>query len=1045
VAYSSRRVEGKVAFLFPGEGSQYPGMFADLALCFDLVQRWLDFWHGLYGLPTGSTRTDIVFPSSEIGAEGRSQLEHRLHDMDVGSEAVFIGGMAMHELLTSLGVEADVMMGHSSGESAALGACGANPATSPQELASCISQHFAVYEDLLKAGKIPTGALLAVGALPPATVEEQLAAVGEDVVVAMDNCANQMVLYGPTQGIARVQKALTALGGICMPLPFDRGYHTPDFADASAAFLKYYKSIKLGRPKVPLYSCASVGLFPDSASGVRQLAAAQWSQKVRFRETVAKMHDDGVRLFIEVGPSANLTAFVNDILIDREYVALSSNTRRKNGVEQLLSVLGQLYVAGRGAALDKLFAQREIALIDLDGKPSLSRPPLLDNTMPMVRLTEADRELVRRLAAPPLPSVAATSPPVIPAAAAVAAEQAERSAPVDDGRERVMADYFDVMRGFLDQQRTLVERIQFDDEVGAPVPAASGEWSSTHAVDGYTPMLDAIIEHDESHVLARSDVSLRNDKFVRDHVLSGPVSDSDPELLGLACVPFMVSLELMAEACALLAGRIDVRVIENVKAFDWIALDDGELSIQVRADVIDREQGLFSANVVTPRGMAVSAEFRFAPEWRLSTVAPLVEPRPWGIAVPHMYAPGRYAMFQGPVFQSMREIEAWDETGIDVQLSEVTLADFFAEGHTPSLVLNPVLLDALGQVVPCWLVQYVGPEFHSFPSTIGRIELYEPCPADRSGVVMRARQRPADPASADISAPRTWQFECVDGEGRVLLRGDDMVNLFFRVTPSYHAGRTDPLGGWFGGPVAGVSLADVGLWSVPMMPDELCTQSGGICMRIVAHAILDMEERDEWRAVKGALRHRREWLFGRAALKEAVRHWVYEQTGDLLYPSDIRVRHDERGAPFVDGWWCESLIAAPEVSLSHSGNVCLAAVASPAQAVGVDLEELGRVRQTELLVETLREEERPLVQGLHDAALHERVLRLWCAKEAAAKSLGIGLQGQPWAFHVVSADAVCEKLLVAHELGTVEVRVVRRENTIIAVGVPALSDIEVHG
>ncbi|MFA6262792.1 MAG: type I polyketide synthase, partial [Bacteroidia bacterium] len=407
LAYGSRRVEGKLAFLFPGEGSQYPGMFADLALCFDEIQGWLDFWHGLYELPVGHTRTDIVFPSSEIGAERRKQLEQRMHDMDVGSESVFIGGMAMHELMVSLGVEPDVMLGHSSGESAALGASGANPATTPAERAACISKHFACYEELLQAGKIPVGELLAVGALPPATVEQVISAF-KDVVVAMDNCGNQMVLYGTPEGIAGVHKALTAEGGICMPLPFDRGYHTPAFSDASVAFLQYYKDVKLGRPKVPLYSCSSVGLFPDSPAAVRKLAAAQWSNKVRFRETVLKMHDDGVRLFVEVGPSSKLTAFVNDVLIDRDFTALSTNVRRKNGVEQVLAVLGQLYVSGRGPVLERLFAQRGIATIDLAAMPHAPKGVLLDNTMPMVRLNDADRAAVRALAA--LPAAVAPAP-----------------------------------------------------------------------------------------------------------------------------------------------------------------------------------------------------------------------------------------------------------------------------------------------------------------------------------------------------------------------------------------------------------------------------------------------------------------------------------------------------------------------------------------------------------------------------------------------------------------------------------------------------------
>lgn len=1050
VAYSSQRTEGKLAFLFPGEGSQYPGMFADLALCFDEVQRWLDFWNGLYGLPAGQRRTDIVFPSSDVGPEQRARLEQQLHGMDIGSEAVFIGGMAMHELLVAMGVEADVMMGHSSGESAALGACGANPASTPQELAACIAQHFEVYDALLKAGKIPTGALLAVGALPPDTVEQTLAEHGTDVMVAMDNCANQIVLYGAPEGIARVQKALTALGGICMPLPFDRGYHTPVFADVSAAFLGYYKNVKLGRPKVPLYSCASVALFPDSVASVRKLAAAQWSQKVRFRETVLKMHDDGVRLFVEVGPSGNLTAFVNDILIDREAVAVSTNVRRRSGVEQFLSVLGQLYVAGRSPVMDRLYARRAITKIDLGAAAVAKRQrPLLDNTMPMLRLNDEDRDYVRLLATPPLAAVVAAASAIAPTPPEPAPAGLPDALP-DDGRERVMVEYFDVMRGFLDHQRALMERLPpARDEV--PSQGATAR-PSTHANQSATPLLDDVIEHDEHHVLAHSHVSLANDKFIRDHVLSGPVADEGSGTHGLACVPFMVSLELMAEACALLAGSVAVTVIENVKAFDWIALDDGALTIEVRAEVIDRALGHFSAVVTTPRGMAVSGEFRFATdaasvirERTLGDVAPLLEHRPWGIDVPSLYTHGRYGMFHGPVFHSMGQIEGWDDSGIDVQLTRCSLAAFFIEGHTPNLVLNPVLLDAMGQVVPCWLVQYVGPEFHSFPSTIGRIEFHEPCPADLGGIRMRARQRPVDPAATDISAARAWDFDCVDGQGRVLMRGQDLVNLFFLVTPSYHSARTHPLGGWLGGTAAPTPAAGVTLWQVPMLPEELCTQSGGICLRIIAHVILADEERAEWRALQGPLRRRREWLFGRAALKEAVRHWVHERTGQMLYDTEVIVRHDEQGAPWVDGPWRDSLSAAPQVSLSHQGEICLAAVAAPGQPVGVDFEDLLRLRQPELVADSFAPAEKVWLEGLIGAARTERVLRLWCAKEAAAKCLGTGLQGQPEAFRVVAADEKCEKLLVESHWGTVGTWVQEHQGTIIAVATQEPGDIEVHG
>jgi malonyl CoA-acyl carrier protein transacylase/phosphopantetheinyl transferase len=1042
IVYGSQRVEGKLAFLFPGEGSQYPAMFADLALCFDEVQQWVDFWHGLYDLPAGHTRTDIVFPSAEIGAEQRKKLEQRMHDMDIGSESVFIGGMAMHELLVSLGVEADVMMGHSSGESAALGASGANPAVTPQDRAACISRHYAVYEELLKAGRIPTGALLAVGALPPLTVEAEVAATGGDVVVAMDNCSNQIVLYGSPDGIARAQKSLSALGGICLPLPFDRGYHTPAFGDVSTAFRQYYADVKLGAPKVPMYSCASVDLFPSDPDAVRALAAAQWSQKVRFRETVQRMHDDGVRIFVEVGPSANLTAFVNDILIDNDFLALSTNVRRKGGVEQLLSVLGQLYVAGRPPRLERLFEPRRIAGIDLDALPPSPAGVLLDNTMPMARLSEADRERLRALATPPHPPVAAAAAAAVATPSPAFQSAGPQSAPPDavhaDGaRERVMGEYFGLMRGFLDQQRRLAEDLVPQLPVAVPrgEPPAAPARPSDHARAGRTPLLDEVLQHDAGHVRARCRVSLLNDRFIRDHVMSGPVSATDPTLFGLSCVPFTVSLEVMAEACWLLAGGGEVRVIQDVKAYDWVALDDEAMAFEVSATVVDRAAGRYAASVITARGPVLTAEFHFHAAWQLAGVPALAEPRESCLNWPDLYATG---MFHGPVFQSMSYVEGWDDSGIDVQLSEVTLDGFFAEGHRPELVLNPVLLDAMGQVVACWLVQYVGTDFHAFPSTIARLELHEPCPADRAGIVMRMRQRPVDGESTAIEAPRAWQFECTDGEGRVLMRGHDLVNLFFRVPAAYHEVRCDPLNGWLGAPAGVPPGDDVSLWAVPMLSEEFCAQSGSICLRILAHALLSREERAEWKALPGAGRRRREWLFGRAALKEAVRDWVLSQTGVLLHPSDIVVRRSQAGAPVIDGAWCTTLVPAPRVSLAHNQGLCLAAL-SAGGAIGVDLESIGSVRQPGLVLESMSPGEQALAHGLHGQAYEERVLSLWCAKEAASKCLGIGLQGQPERFRVVAADPDFESVVVEHAGGSSQVQVERVHGNVVAVARPARS------
>ena len=365
-------------------------------------------------------------------------------------------------------------------------------------------------------------------------------------------------------------------------------------------------------------------------------------------------------------------------------------------------------------------------------------------------------------------------------------------------------------------------------------------------------------------------------------------------------------------------------MIENVRAFDWIALDDDEVAVTVKAEPIDRDRGHYRASVMTARGSALSAEFHFESQWRLPALPALQVRRESCWNSPHLYTTG---MFHGPVFQSLRLIEAWDDSGVDVQLSECGLADFISEGHTPRLILNPVLLDALGQVVACWLVQFFGTEFNNFPSTIDRIELYERCPTDRRGIIMRTRQRPVDGTSTDPGAPRAWQFECVDAEGRVLLRCHDLINVFLRMPSAYHAVRWRPLLGWLGHQVPVSPDQAAVLWEVPPLPADFLSQSGAICLRTLAHALLGAQERDEWRALTGSVRTRIDWLFARAALKEAVRHWIHEQTGRLPYPSDIIVRHDQGGPPTVDGWWRDDLGAAPRVSLSHDAGTYVAAVA----------------------------------------------------------------------------------------------------------------------
>jgi acyl transferase domain-containing protein len=131
IAPETGQIRGQVAFLFPGQGSQRPGMLADLLVAFPPLRRYLelcDRWAG------------AMFPPAAFSEEESTRHRQGLTDTRVAQPALGIAGLAMHELLTSLGVQPDHLAGHSYGELVALAAAGAISTTDLLELSQARGQ-----------------------------------------------------------------------------------------------------------------------------------------------------------------------------------------------------------------------------------------------------------------------------------------------------------------------------------------------------------------------------------------------------------------------------------------------------------------------------------------------------------------------------------------------------------------------------------------------------------------------------------------------------------------------------------------------------------------------------------------------------------------------------------------------------------------------------------------------------------------------------------------------------------------------------------------
>ena len=979
VCYSEGHLEGKVAFLFPGEGSQYSEMFSELAELFPEIRGWFDFWHSLYKAPLGSNRTDHFFRrTDETVGDPEGDENSELHSMDVGSELVFVGNRGMFELLSGFGIRPDALVGHSSGESCALAVAGAVGDGGQDRLADFIRGLNATYRSVAREGKIETGSLLVIGALPREQIDAEVEASSGSLHVAMDNCDNQIIVFGRDESeVEALEKRLADAGGIMMRLPFDRAYHTSCFEPVAQAFLQHYETAGLGVPQQPIYSCATAALFPSSGAEVRRLAAAQWSSTVRFRDTIERMYADGVRFFVEVGPSANLSAFVGDILSGRPFSSIATSGRTRSELEHFLLALGQLYVHRKGVDVARLHEGRGVEASLQGAIDPLAGELHLDNTMPMVRLDSSDRAWLRE--------VAVQNGPLGLSHAEV----------IQPSGERVFAE----PKG---------EKIP-DEEVG------------------HLPLLSEARRLDEDKLWAVCDLSLE-DEFLRDHVLSGPVS-VDPDELGLACVPLAVSLEVMAEAVAALEGSRSIRVIRNVQALGWLTLEEGSVSLEVEASCVDDRLRLYRAELRAEGVVAVVAEFGFEADWSLPGVSEILDLKPAAWQGDALYSTG---MFHGPLFQSISSLRGWSPQGIEADLSPVSLAGFFEEHETPSLVLNPVLLDSLGQLSAYWIAHQIGTDFNSFPSAIDRIELYCDCPENIAGLLLRGVpvQAESSPSVAALDESLAWSFECSDQSAQSLFRVSNYRNVGFAVPTRYVEARRSPLDGACGAPARFFSGGPTLFWKVKHFERAFLAQSGGIFERILAHAVLDERELDEW--VGLAEGRRREWLSGRIAIKEAVRDWVEARVDERLYPREIEVHRDQNGAPFVEGWWTEHLCAAPSVSLTHDRDCAIAALCDPGQRIGVDAEHVDRVQNPQNLRSALSHEERARVAAAETRGVKDAVLRIWCAKEAAAKCLGTGLEGDPSKFDVSSVDVDAGRAQVNCGGVSVDVSITFSEGRIVA-------------
>ncbi|HEY7309498.1 MAG TPA: beta-ketoacyl synthase N-terminal-like domain-containing protein [Gemmataceae bacterium] len=494
-----------------------------------------------------------------------------------------------------------------------------------------------------------------------------------------------------------------------------------------------------------------------------------------------------------------------------------------------------------------------------------------------------------------------------------------------------------------------------------------------------------------SELTVERTLTLAEDLYLQDHLFI--YAESKPLHERLPILPLTMSLEFVAEAASLLSPGLGLIGFENVRGQRWIGLLDCEqadIRIECRVESLDEASGVqrVHGTIFIAEQASFSATVLFAESYRQDLEGGIADSSadgPWPFGVEDLRSE-RY-LFHGPRFWTVNDLHTLGNPGASGSLLAMPRDDLFASRRDPLLLTDPCLMDGVGQVVGLWM--RVHGEF-ILPIGVEKIEFYAPPPPP--GTTCRLRM---EVVSCEVEVRQVrFNIELDNEAGEVWARFQGWTDWLLNWPTRYDkAARL---------PQRHVLSEEIDLPGLPegavcMLATRECFT--GIDLEWAARWLLHSSEMPSfWEA--SSKDQRRQLVASRAAAKDAARVWWARKYGTPMpHPAELCIAHDALGAPYLEPGDDPLL---PHISIAHTkgGAVAIAADAP----IGVDLEEAERDTRG-ILPEFATADECIRITQLAEAHPHEAFeTRLWCAKEAAAKALGTGLQGRPKDLEAVECD-----------------------------------------